>query len=64
MIIKNGERNMAFNMVNKVREFVKRYGRVERECETCKYEDVEIFEAPCKDCIIGWNSKWERRDDR
>jgi len=32
-------------------------------CENCKYEDVGIFEIPCRDCRIDINDKWEEKDD-
>jgi len=28
-------------------------------CENCKYKDTDIFEEPCRSCLIATNDKWE-----
>ena len=35
---------------------------MKRICENCKYEDFELFEPPCRDCLIATNDKWEPKD--
>ena len=33
-----------------------------RICENCKYEDIGLWELPCRDCVITTNDKWEPKD--
>jgi len=35
---------------------------MDKICENCKYEDIGVFDKPCRDCIIGINDKWEPKD--
>ena len=36
----------------------------EKICETCKYEDLDLFnDEPCRSCTCDTNDKWEPKDD-
>ena len=36
---------------------------ISKVCETCKYEDDNLFEEPCRSCQIGPNQNWEPKDE-
>ena len=33
-------------------------------CENCNYEHADLFEEPCRDCVIETNSLWRSKDDK
>lgn len=35
---------------------------MKRVCETCKYEDYDLFGEPCRSCEIGPNQNWEPKE--
>ena len=34
------------------------------ECETCLFSDLDMFDIPCRYCIIETNSEWQPKDDQ
>lgn len=35
----------------------------EKNCENCYYNNVWLFDYPCRDCQIATNDKWRDKND-
>ena len=36
---------------------------MQRECSTCKYEEVEGFECPCNQCSFAYSEEWDPKEE-
>ena len=34
-----------------------------RDCELCKYEDLEMREYPCSQCSMTFGEEWEPKEE-